>query len=351
MKKLLIALPLLAGALFLSGCSFSSPVSTVKNNPANATVLKSINAGNTFDPKVKISDTKSIESVNILSMAIDQADSNTIFIGTEASGVFVSKDGAETWTAVPFADKVYAIVINPQNSSIMYGTGVFKGRAKIFKRSNETEEWKEVYTEPADGTIISSLAIDKVNPQVLYAGTSEGVIIKTTNGGLTWANIKKADGTITGISFDAANDANVYFGIFQRGLLETTNAGTTVDDITARFASTGKSPEVYTVVTDPSQSGTVYVGTAAGILRGSASGTKWETLNVIGSSNPFPVRAIAINPKNSREIMYSTAKAIYKSTDGGVQWSTVQLDTTREISVIKYDPSNPANIYAGLRKF
>jgi hypothetical protein len=74
-------------------------------------------------------------------------------------------------------------------------------------------------------------------------------------------------------------------------------------------------------------------------------------VNIIESSKAFPVRAIAINPQNSKEIIYSSAKALYKSVDGGVTWATFQLDTTKEISVLLYDPTNAAKIYGGLRSF
>jgi len=43
----------------------------------------------------------------------------------------------------------------------MYGSGIFNKRAKIYKRVQENQEWKEVYTEPAEGTTIASLAITK----------------------------------------------------------------------------------------------------------------------------------------------------------------------------------------------
>lgn len=354
MKKVLLSLPILAAAVFLSGCSLGGVALPAQDSVSNATVLKTEDGGATWKPKIRIDDKKTIAGVDILSMAVHPVDPNIVYIGTESDGLFVTKDAGETWNQVPFASKAYGLLFDPQNPDIMYGTGIFKGRAKIFKRMREGEEWKEVYTEPADGTTISSIAIDKFNAQVLYAGTNEGVIVKTVDGGQTWVNLKKeanqATGPIVNIGFDSANDAHVFFAVFQAGVLETKNAGATIEDITSKIDTVGRTTSVYNLTVDPYLPGVVYVGTGAGIFRRSG-GDDWKSLNIIESSRSFPIRSIAINPKNSREIIFSSAKAIYKSVDSGATWSTFQLDTSKEISALRYDQSDPNRIYAGLRSF
>ncbi len=318
---------------------------------ANATVLKSVDSGATWQPKIKVDATKTIAGVDVLSMAIDPVDPNIIYLGTQANGLFVSKDGAETWTQSAFPEKVYGLVFDPSNHEVMYASGVFSGRAKIFKRLNEGEQWKEIYTEPADGTVISALAIDAVNSQILFAGTSEGVIVKTTDGGTTWTNLKKAEGPVTGIVFDRASDNHIFFLVFQLALLETKDGGKTLENITPKIDATHRTTSVYSLLADPNAGGIFYVGTGSGIFRKNGAGDLWSQVNTIESSRAFAIRAIAINPANSKEIIYASSQAIYKSSDGGNTWATFQLDTAKEISVLKYDKSDVAKIYAGLRKF
>lgn len=350
MKKILTILPIIGVAVFLSGCSMPSSLLPNKNPMVNATVIRSDDGGTSWNPKIKIDDKKTISGVDVLSMAVHPLDSNIVYIGTASNGLFVTKDAGETWKQMAFPDKVYGLVFDPRDPNVMYGSGIFNGRAKIFKRLAEDQEWKEIYTEPADGTTISALSIDRVNPQVLYAGTNEGVIIKTTDGGQTWVNLKKADGPIIGIGFDSASNQHVFFGVFQVGVLETRNGGTTIENITEKIDTVGRTTSIDTLVADPYLGGVVYVGTDNGIFRRDG-GDSWSAMNLIGSSKSFPVRAIAINPKNSREISYSSSKAIYKSTDGGTKWSTFQLDTAKDISVLRYNLNDPAKIYAGLRNF
>lgn len=351
MKKILFVLPIIVVSIFLSGCSLDpSSVLPTKNSMANATVLRSDDGGLTWTPKVTIDEKKTIEGIDVLSMAISPANSNVLYLGTTSNGLFQSNDGGETWKNVAFPDKAYGLIFDPKNADIMYGSGIFNGRAKIFKRVGENQEWKEIYTEPADGTIISALAIDNRNSQVLYAGTNEGVIIKSSDAGVSWVNLRKAEGPIISVSFDVANSSHVLFGIFQVGILETNDGGTNIVDISEKIDPVGRITSVNALTADPFLAGVAYTGTDAGVFRRSPDGT-WNQLNIIESSKVFPIRTIAINPKNSREILYSSSKAIYKSIDGGVKWSTFQLETSKDISILKYIPSEPSKIYAGLRSF
>ena len=351
MKKILTILPILAATFLLSGCSFSNPVAKKVNDTiANTSFMRSDDGATSWNPKNRISDSKLISGIDVLSMAVNPVDPNIIYVGTPSSGLFMTKDAGETWAQVAFADKAYGLVFDSQNPNVMYGSGVFKGRAKIYKRMQEGEEWKEIYTEPADGTTISTIAIDKFNSQIIFAGTSEGVIIKSTDGGKTWVNLKKADGPITSIGFDNSSSAHIYFCVFQTGVLETRDGGKTIEDITKNIDPIGNTSTIYTLVADPYYPGVAYVGTASGIFRRAADGN-WSTENIIESSKSFPIRSIAINPKNSKEIIYSSAKAIYKSIDSGAKWATYQLDTSKEISILKYNTADASKIYAGFRKF
>lgn len=350
-RRTFILASLFLAGFVLSGCGSSNTTSTTSATPVtmtNATVIKSEDGGTTWNPKIKVDDKKTIAGINVLSMTINQSDPNVIYIGTESNGLFVTEDGGETWAQVAFADKAYNLNFDPQNPNILYGSGIVNKRAQIYKRLQEGQEWKEIYSEPSGETIVYSFSIDKNNSQIIYAGTSAGVIIKSTNGGQTWANLKKVNGPVISIAFDAADSSHIFFGVFQKGVFETKDGGKNIDDITKNINTVGNTSNVYTLVADPNISGVVYAGTDKGIFRRAADGT-WDALNIIESSKNFPIRAIAINPKNSNEIIYSSAKAIYKSTDGGLRWYIFQLETAKEISVLRYDQINTSKIYAGLR--
>lgn len=346
MKKIII---LIIAAVFLSGCSL-----TGSSSPSSGSILKSADGGQNWEAKVKIGEDKNIAGANVLSMAIDPQDSQIIYIGTKEDGIFVTKDGAGSWEKLNFPPvKVYGLAINRFNSQIVFVSGVWQGRGKIYKSANGGTDWKEIYTEPADGTVITALAASPFDGNVIYAGTSEGAVFKTTSSGESWSNLTKASNAVTDIAFDVASADTIYLSIFKGAILRTRDGGKTFSNL-AKNIEGGKSlrsaSQVFAVATDPLGAGILYAGLDEGIIKSADYGETWNPLNVLESSKGFPARAIAVNPQNSKEIIYSSAQAVYKSIDGGVQWSTSQLQTSKIVSVIKYDPQNPGTIYLGLKK-
>lgn len=330
--------------LVFSGCTFSS--SPVKQE----WVLRSVDGGMNWEVKSKTDARNNIAGVNVLSMVVNSRDSKIIYLGTEKNGIFFTQDGGENWERIDFPpQKVYGLAIDGNNPDIIYASGVWDKKGKIYRSDNRGFDWKEIYTEPAPGTIILSLATGRHISNLIYFATDQGVISKSEDGGKNWKNLKKANGPIGKIEMDYLDDRKIYFQIFDKGLLFSGDGGETFEDLTDKIVKQAQSNKVFALSADPNQAGTVYVGLQGGLLKSINYGAEWETLNVLESSRNFPIRALAIDPFDSQKIIYSAAGAIYKSEDGGKSWSTFQLDFKKFVSQIIFDPNNHLIIYAGLR--
>ncbi len=341
-----------------SGCSFN--LNGLKESSAGGFLVSEGDenkwvAKNYYDEKTNIS------GVEILTIAVDPTNPSVVYLGSMDNGIFVSNDGGEDWNKIVefLPVKIYGLAINPFNSQTIYATGVLGKRGKIFRTDDGGKNWLEIYSEPADGTVVISLAISKTNPQIVYAGTSGGMIIRTSDGGSTWENSYIGKSPITKIVFDERNESAMYFLAFKEGVLTTKNGGNDFEFIgieNGKKEERGKrenfSPSaVQSIVADPGSEGVAFLGTTKGMFRVSNFGNNIEEVEIIGSSKKFPIYAIAVNPRNSSEIVYAAAQAIYKTTDGGRQWSIFQLDTKKSVSVLKYNGDVPGKIYAGLRKY
>ncbi|MEI9966751.1 MAG: hypothetical protein WDN67_03915 [Candidatus Moraniibacteriota bacterium] len=234
---------------------------------------------------------------------------------------------------------------------------------KIYVSDNAGADFREIYTEPGTGTVITALAIHPLDTQVLYAGTSSGVVIKSTDGGNTWKNVTTASGPVTQILFDRANRDLVFLVLHDQGTSVSRDSGLTFMEnqgqgITERTyqnvtdPNASSQPETFsTVIADPSRSGVYYAGAANGLFRSEDTGKTWKAIDIIATSKNFPIRAVAVNPTNSNEIVYASGNAFYKSIDGGIKWATTNLPITRGVSYIFYNPANPSQIYFTLRAF
>ncbi|MDX9913174.1 MAG: hypothetical protein RBS77_01185 [Candidatus Moranbacteria bacterium] len=351
MKRYLQCLLVFFFVVILSGCSLNIGTSS---SGETGGMLVSKNSGVAWELKNRVDDKQTISKVDVLTVEIDPVDNEKIYLGTKDKGVVVSRDGAESWEKVKFpANKVYGIAVNYFKPSDIYALGVSGERGKAYRTYDYGETWDEIYTEPANGTVIISLAMDKNNPMVLYMGTSEGVILKTVDGGETWRSLYTASGPVTEIVFGGGLDRHIYFLVQESQVLVSDNNGDNFKIISnivndAENKGIGK---IYSLAVSDSDDGALYIGTDEGIFRSYNAGESLEEVAVLATSKGFPIRSIAINPKNSQEIIYSAAQAIYKSTDAGKNWSTYQLNTGKLISEIIFKPSDVNIIYAGLRSF
>ncbi len=127
-------------------------------------------------------------------------DSNTIYVGGVAGGIWKTTDGGTTWS--PLNDLMVNLavtsLVQAGNTSILYaGTGEnfsADGRrgAGIFKTTDAGATWTQLSaTATADFYYVTKIVISPTNDNVLYASTSTG-IFKSTDAGTTWTQVNAA---------------------------------------------------------------------------------------------------------------------------------------------------------------
>lgn len=362
MKHIFFLSAVVVFAFFLSGCSLSTPGGqdgSITAKTATGSILKSSDSGESFTSKTQIDDTLSLPESDILTINFDPNNSAILYVGTEADGIFRSWDGAEHWERITFPPtRVFGIIVDVRNSERLLASGVWKKTGKIYESTDSGKNWKEVYTEPGEGTVVSSITQSRLAPNIIYAGTSGGVILKSENGGETWRNFGLAKGPVADIYPHPSKENAFMAAIFNIGVIWTTDGGvkyteTKSSDFPAdpRNSNQNASGTVLTLTRDPLRSEVLYVGMQGGMYRTDDYGKTWKNIDIIESSRKFPIRAIAVNPKNSNEISYSAGDTFYRSLDAGKSWTTTRLQANRGVSVIAYDWQNPSALYVGLRKF
>ena len=341
-----------ASAILLSGCSIGIPSDLVTTS---GSIWKSFDAGATFVPKVTVSAEQRIGTADVVSLVFDPRDPQTAYIGTRENGIFKTSDGAERWEQLVFPPiKTYGLAIDRNNGDILYAGGVYDGIAKIYRSDDAGKNWKEIYTEPGEGTVITALGSSPDAPETLYAGTSAGIVIKSTNSGATWKNALVADGPVTQVLFRKGSPEMVTLLMLGLGVAVSVDGGTTWNTYAANAAldTQAISPKgIATRAPDPNSANILYAGAENGLFWSTDSGKSWQALDIIESSREFPVRAVAVNPSDPNEIVYASGNAFYKSVDGGMKWATTELEIDRGVSIIEYEPTHPEIIYFALRKF
>ena len=109
----------------------------------------------------------------------------TICVGTLGQGIWRSSDGGDTWLRVRHGlyseCAVRALAVHPSDARVMYcgaDTGVY--------RSEDSGEHWERLDSPMSEIPIWALAIDPVDPNIIFAGTRPAALFRSTDGGQHW---------------------------------------------------------------------------------------------------------------------------------------------------------------------
>ena len=217
---------------------------------------------------------------------------------------------------------------------------------------------------PAGGDIVA-LAIDPSNPTMLYAGTVNGGVFKSTNGGQTWSPANRGLGdpvygfvaTVHDLAIDPSAPATLYAGTTYLGVFKSTNGGESWSAVNTGFPDIGDGRPgglVLALAIDPTSPATIYAGTRSGfggvfsgVFKSTNGGGSWSPINA-GLTNS-DVLALAIDPATPATLYAGTSGGgVFKSTNGGESWTAISIGLTNtDVFALAIDPSAPATLYAG----
>lgn len=132
-----------------------------------------------------------------------------VYMVSDVSGSFSSTNSGDQWNFMNVGTTTIinaTIAQSEYNPDIMYVLG-----KKLIKSIDRGKTWTQVgaYTGKRT-TIYKTIAIDRNNPNIVYVGLDNGKIIKTTNGGTTWADYATPFGTNIKPTFLYINKASTY---------------------------------------------------------------------------------------------------------------------------------------------
>lgn len=324
----------------------------------------------------------------IFALALNPKRPETMYAGAADGGVWRSYDAGESWTSLSDdfpTQAMGSIVIDPVDTNVVYaGTGdasfgslSFDG-AGMFKSTDAGATWFQV----GEGTLpayanISDMAIDPVNPSVLYAAIPDGVrdaaqlgIWRSRDAGATWQLV--FPGRVTDIVINPAQpeilytvSSKIFEGgqiIANKGLFRTSNGGDdwTKLDIGITDSLMGRTA-IGLCATQPS---VLYLGVSEvvgtgrtpllGVFKSTDAGATWTKKDV-----PFDYMVsqgwfdniIGVHPTNP-DIVYAGGVKLVRSSDGGENWVRVADQLAGGIlhvdqHEIEFDPLQPDRVYVG----
>ena len=169
-------------------------------------------------------------------IVIDPTDNNVVYAATD-SGFFKTIDSGASWSATGAGfpvNPVSTLVVDPSHPNIVYaafGVSQATGQgAGVFASVDGGATWNARNTGLTDLTL-TALAIDRNDPQSLYAGTGTHGVFRTTDGGMHWVafstGLPAGDGmNVLSLEVDPVDGRNLFVGTADGAFAMTLDAST-----------------------------------------------------------------------------------------------------------------------------
>lgn len=161
-----------------------------------------------------------------------------------------------------------------------------------------------------DANIVGAraIAVDKDNPQVVYAGFKDG-LYKTSDAGKSWRVV--APGLITKINYLYLDkqDSGIVYCATDDGLFKSQDAGERWQKIFLGKDVLERS--VRTIASCDAAPKTIFIGTGNGVFFSPANRIIWQKIG--GELSYAAVLSIAVHPDNPDSLLVASSKGLFKS--------------------------------------
>jgi len=257
---------------------------------ASGGVWKTVDAGTTWAPVFDATGDYSVGCVTIdphdpLTVWVGSGENNSQRSVSYGDGVYRSTDGGATWEnmGLKSSEHIAKIVVDPRDGKTVYVAAQGPlwsagGERGLYKTTDGGKSWKRVL-QVSENTGVTDLAMDRRNPDVLYAasyqrrrhvwtlidGGPESAIYKSTDGGASWrklaAGLPKEEMGRIGLAI-SPEDPDVLYAVIEAaggagGFYRSADGGSHWEKRNGFFSS---SPQYYgKTFADPATFDRVYV--------------------------------------------------------------------------------------------
>ncbi len=209
------------------------------------------------------------------------------------------------------------VVFDPSDPSVLY-----YGANRLYKSTNRAVSWSVISPDLSNGPgnynqvygTITCISVAASDNQYIYAGTDDGNVWRTADGGSHWSDISAGlpERWVTRVAADPYDATVVYvclsgyrYDSYQPHVFRSSDAGDNWQDIS------GNLPEapVNDIIVDPALDSTLYIATDFGIYLSYDLGVNW---NLLGTNLPnVPVTDLTLHESSRKLIAATYGRSMY----------------------------------------
>jgi photosystem II stability/assembly factor-like uncharacterized protein len=362
-----------------------SALDAVDNSPsilyvgaASGGLWKSINYGTTFKPVFD----KYNQSIGTIT--IDQNHPDTVWVGTGevwvrnstsvGDGIYKTTNAGETWQKMGLekTERIAKIAIHPQHPDIVFVAALgnlwnASPERGLFKTSDGGKTWEKIlYLD--ENTGCCDIAIDPVDPNILYAGMWEfrrtpwsfssggkgSGLFRSADGGNTWSKITAGlpPGILgrVSVSISPVRSGIVYALIEadKTGLYRSGDKGITWN-LMSQSEAINDRPFYFSFLALDTQDTTIIYKPGFSLFKSTDGGKTFGSAAVEGGNYHSDCHPVYIGKKDHNLIYMGTDGGVYYSMDKGNTWRFMRNLPVSQFYHVSTDMAEPFNVYGGLQ--
>jgi photosystem II stability/assembly factor-like uncharacterized protein len=224
---------------------------------------------------------------------VDPSDNNYVYAEYQYGNFARSTNGGSSFntamTGISASDRKNwntPFIIDPTNPQVLYF-----GANRLYKSTNRATSWTAISPDLTEGGggvnvtwgTITSIAAAPSNSQWVYAGTDDGNVWRTSNGGANWTKISEDLPVrwVTRVAVDPYDEQVVYvtlsgfrYDSYLPHIFRSTDGGSLWQDIAGDLMDA----PVNDLIVDPLVDSTLYIGTDFGVFVSWNLGQNWQLL-------------------------------------------------------------------------
>src|SRR5712691_5533808 len=268
----------------------------------------------------------------VQAIGLDPSAPSTIYVGTKDDGVYKSYDGGQHWMSRRAG--LDDVRVTAEVQQFLFGPGtqprVFRATAMgVFESDDGGEVWRKRMAGITGVLMVTTMAMDPVSPEILYAGTSSGVY-KTTDEARSWVAVNRGlipaervqssrSLGITALAVNPQQTETLYAGTLD-GLYKTVDGGRSW----SRIGKNLPDQFVSAITFDHARPDVLYIGGGSGVFASRDGGVTWE-LRDRGLESHNVLALVASRAKPGLLFARTNGSGLYRSRDDAAMWEHVTL--------------------------